>query len=190
MRLRLSVALLALTLAAPATADEDLRRAFRLEATVGAGWADRATLAGGGRLVLRVAPLVFSLGGQAGASAGGGAAEGTSAPELASVWTLGAGLTRDVGAWQADASALLGLHTYAWPAIVGLGETRTSTLLLGVRVGAGRHVPLRALGWTTYVGTSVTVTLSGSERSRIREMETSGLVALVTLDVGLGRPLR
>jgi hypothetical protein len=187
VRLASLAALAALCLASPAWADEaSIRHAARLEVGAAGGWAGRGVAAGEAVAAVRLGELLFTITGDLAGS------RSSRHPSLRSLLTAGVGLVRDLPPWEASGSAFLSANSTSYPDLLGIGRTELLASGLGLRAGLGRYLGEpegrgRVIPW---LGFSATIGFSRDTRVRILNQRQGGLVALLSVTVGAGIPLR
>jgi hypothetical protein len=184
---RLVASLVALAWTAPSTADEGaMRLALRAEVGAATGWSGRGALASEARLALRLGPLIGGL------TVDAAGAPSKRDPFLQAQGSLGAGLVREVGEWEASGMAFLSVNNVRYPDLLGTGPTYFLTPGVGLRGGLGRYFggrerPGKLVPW---LGFSATVGVARSTRLRVQEQRHPGFVALLSVTVGAGVSLR
>ena len=170
-----------------AEAPRRLRPGFRAQLEATPGWSEETFVGVGGRLGLRLGSVLFSASG-AGVPRPSERREG-----FLGLFTVGLGLLRDLGAWEGEASLLLGGHAHRFADPYDAGPDTSGGPALGARLGVSRPLgfgPLRLRGATVLplVSIAATAAWSGREENRFRGAETEGFVAF--LSVGIGAALQ
>jgi hypothetical protein len=171
------------SLDAMAEAPLRLRAGLRAQVEGTTGWSEETFLGAGGRLGLRLGSVLFS-------AAGAGVPRPSERREgCLGLFTVGLGLVRDVGAWEAEASLLLGPHAHRFADPYDAGPDTRGGRALGARLGVSRPLgfgPLRLPGATVLplVSIAATAAWSGHAENRARGAETEGFVAFLSIGIG------
>ena len=176
------VALALASTAADAAAESPWQRSLRGELSGAAGWSDEAFAAASATASGRIEFGVFSITGTLPVR--------TPSEGITGLFTAGPGFAYDVGAWEGQASLLLGFRTHRFADRYGLGPRATDASVLGARLGTMRRLrPRSGRGDVLGLAFSATATWSGPVENRVRGVEASRFIGLLSVGLVLGLPI-